>query len=461
MEDIKKEHLQKGLKERHVNLIAIGGSVGIGLFLASGNAIAMSGPCLLLSYVIGTFFMYLIMRALGEVTVEYPMAGSFSAYAHKFISPFAGFAIGWSYWFMWIMICMAQITSIGIYCNFWWPNLHQWIPALASLVWLTSMNLFNVKIFGEFEFWFAILKVAIIVAFILAGISIIAFGLGNGWKAIGISNLYKLKGGFVPFGFYGILMAFIFSMFSFIGVEFVGIIAGETKVPKKTIPAAINKVVPSISLLYMGPLFVIMCLYPWLNLQGDGVGESVFVTAFMSLGIKKAALVLNFIVILASLSACSSGIFTNGRMLYNLALNNQAPKFLANLSSSKTPVNAVLFSSFVSLMGVFLNYFMPKTLFMALRNSTTSIALLTWGGIVAVQMYARRSMVSENISNLKYPMPFYPYSNYLIFGALILIFVTLAIDKVTRVSAILCPLWLVFLYAVYKLFVKKNNMKTI
>jgi AAT family amino acid transporter len=455
VEDIKKEHLQKGLKERHVNLIAIGGAVGIGLFLASGNAIAMSGPCLLLSYAIGTFFMYLIMRALGEVTVEYPTAGSFSAYAHKFISPFAGFAIGWSYWFMWIMICMAQITSMGIYCNFWWPNIHQWIPALVSLVWLTSINLFNVKIFGEFEFWFAILKVAIIVAFILAGISVIAFGIGNKWEAIGISNLYKLKGGFIPFGFYGILTALIFSIFSFIGVEFVGVIAGETKAPKKTIPAAINKGVPSISLLYMCPLFVIMCLYPWLNLQEDGVEKSVFVTAFMSLGIEKAALVLNFIVILASLSACSSGIFANGRMLYNLALNNQAPKFLANLSSSRTPVNAVLFSSFVSLIGVFLNYFMPKTLFMVLRNSTTSIALLTWGGIAAVQMYARRSMVSENISNLKYPMPFYPYSNYLIFGVLILIFATLAIDKVTRVSAILCPLWLFFYMRLINCLLKK------
>ncbi|MDR2645437.1 MAG: hypothetical protein LBB44_05640 [Endomicrobium sp.] len=176
---------------------------------------------------------------------------------------------------------------------------------------------------------------------------------------------------------------------------------------------------------------------------------------------KKSSTYAKFYCNLSFLSACSSGIFTNGRMLYNLALNNQAPKFLANLSSSKTPVNAVLFSSFVSLIGVFLNYFMPKTLFMVLRNSTTSIALLTWGGIVVVQMYARRSMVSEDISNLKYPMPFYPYSNYLIFGVLILIFVTLAIDKVTRVSAILCPLWLGFLYAVYKLVVKKNNMKTI
>jgi AAT family amino acid transporter len=200
-----------------------------------------------------------------------------------------------------------------------------------------------------------------------------------------------------------------------------------------------------------------MCIYPWLNLQGDGASESIFVTAFIGLGIKKAAAFLNFIVIIASLSACSGGMFSNGRMLYNLSLNNQAPKFLSKLSSSSIPVNAILFSAVVSLTGVFLNYIAPKTIFVALRNSTTAIALLTWGGIVAVQLYSRRSMSSEAIAKLRYPMPFYPYSNYLIFGVLIVIFVTLVIGKTTRFAALMCPIWVLLLFAIYKFITKKEK----
>ncbi|MDR1926582.1 MAG: amino acid permease, partial [Endomicrobium sp.] len=339
------EHLQRGLSERHINLIAIGGAIGIGIFLASGNAIASAGPSLLVSYIFGSIFMYLIMRALGEVAVENPVSGSFSAYAHKFINPCAGFMIGWSYWLMWVITCMAEVTAIGIYCSFWWPELPQWIMALASLICILLMNLLSVKMFGEFEFWFSIIKVATIVGILIAGISIIFFGFGNNGHAVGISNLYALKGGFFPFGISGVFGALVMAMFAFIGVEFIGITAGEVKNPDKTIPSSINKVLLLISLFYIGTLFVIMCIYPWINIsKGDGVEESPFVSTFVGLGIKQAAAIINFVIITASISACNSGMFSNGRMLYNLALNKQAPKFLTKINKNKIPVNAVLAS---------------------------------------------------------------------------------------------------------------------
>jgi len=456
------EHLERGLSERHIHLIAIGGAIGFGLFLASGRAIASAGPSLLLSYILAGGFIYLIMRALGEVAVEHPVSGSFSAYAHKFISPCAGFMIGWSYWLLWILSCMAQITAVGIYCSFWWPELPQWIPALASLICIVSMNLFSVKMFGEFEFWFSIIKVATIVGIIIAGISVIFFGVGTGWHPVGISNLYALDGGFFPHGISGILEALVMAMFAFIGVEFIGVTAGEARNPDKTIPSTINKVVPTITFFYFGTLFVILCLYPWMNLsKGGGINASPFVSTFVGLGIKQAAAIINFVVITASISACNSGMFSNGRMLYNLALNKQAPGFLTKVNAtSKVPVNAIVLSFFVCLIGVLLNYVMPDKVFMALASTITCLALWTWGAIVVVQMFSRRGMSADDISKLKYPMPFYPYSNYIIFAVLIVVAFVITVGDSRNISAIIGPIWLILLYISYKLFLKKSEKGT-
>jgi AAT family amino acid transporter len=451
------EKLQRGLSERHVQLIAIGGAIGIGLFLASGSAISSAGPSLLLSYLLGGVIVYFIMRALGEVAVEYPVTGSFSAYAHKFMGPCAGFMVGWTYWFLWVVSCMTEITAIGIYCNFWWPELPQWIPGLLSLVFLMSTNLFSIEVFGEFEFWFALIKVVTIVFIIIAGIAIIFLGIGNGGKITGITNLYSLKGGFFPFGISGTFKALAMVILAFIGIEFIGVTAGEVKNPEKSIPSSINKGLFWMLFFYIGTVFVIMCIYPWMNVaKGGGITESPFVSTFSGLGIKQAAAIINFVVITAALSSCNSGMFSNGRMLYNLALQKQAPKFLGKINSNKIPANGIIFSFIIASFGVLLNYVMPKNIFMILAGISTSLGIWIFGVIVVVQMYSRRNKTSGDIAKLKYPMLFYPYSNYIALLALTATAFLLFREKTTRMSMV-SLIWLCIIYFVYKLFVEKRR----
>ncbi|MDR0617615.1 MAG: amino acid permease [Endomicrobium sp.] len=454
MQDSNQEHLKRDLNERHIHLIAIGGAMGTGIFLAVGKAISSAGPSIILSYIISSVVIYLIMRALGEVAVEEPISGSFSAYAHKFISPFAGFMVGWSYWFLWSISCMVQVTAVGIYCNFWWPFLPQWIPALLTLIFITFINLLNVKIFGELGFWLAIIKVFALISIVLTGIVIIFLGVNNKDTVV-FSNLYRLKGGFFPFGVNGVLQALVIAMFAFIGVEFIGITADEVKDPQKTIPSTISKTIPFISLLYIMPIFVVLCMYPWTNLsRGEGVQESVFVTTFLWLGIKKAPSILNFVVIMAAISACNSGVFSNSRMLYNLALKKDAPAFLAKTSLTKVPINAVLFSSIIVSVGVIVNFLIPKKAFLFLLNTTTTLAMFTWISIVLVQMKRRHLMSKEDIVKLKYPMPCYPYSNIFIFAILVASIVGLLLDNTIRSSVFIGLGCLVVLYAVHKLFLR-------
>jgi len=448
------EGLQRSLSKRHVQFIAIGGAIGVGLFLASGKAISCAGPSLLLSYLLGGIVVYFIVRALGEIAVEYPISGSFSAYAHKFIGPCAGFIIGWTFWLLWVVSCMVQVTAIGVYCSFWWPNLPTWIPALISLTCITAANLLNAKNFGEVAFWSSIIKVVTIIAIILVGIVIIFFMGSNGGGDVGISNLYAFKGGFFPFGVKGVLVALTMVTFAFVGVELIGITAGEIKNAEKAIPSVINGVMGITLLLYVGTLFVIMCMYPWTSIaKGGGVEESPFVATFAGLGIKSAAAIINFVIITASLSTCNSGMFSNGRMLYNLALQKQAPQFLTKVNSNKIPANAVIVSFIFCLIGVLLNFVMPENVFMLLVSISTFLGLFIWGAIIVVHIYSRRGKSAEDISKLKYPMLFYPYSNYIVLAALLLITIMLAFEKSTRVTLIVGPIWLVLIYFVYKLFI--------
>ncbi|MDR1511634.1 MAG: amino acid permease [Endomicrobium sp.] len=452
------EGLKRSLSKRHVQLIAIGGAIGVGLFLASGDAIASAGPSLLLSYLLGGFFIYFIMRALGEIAVEYPISGSFSAYAHEFISPCAGFIVGWTFWLLWTVSCMVQVTAIGIYCNFWWSELPRWIPALAALVCITVSNLLSVKSFGEIAFWSSIIKVITIVLIIIVGAIILLFGLGSGDGNVpGISNLFKY--GFFANGLKGVFFALTMVTFAFIGVEFIGITAGEAENPEKTIPSVINRVLLITLSLYVGTLFIIMCMYPWPEFsQGGGVEKSPFVLTFAGLGIKQAAAIINFVIITASLSTANSGMFSNGRMLHSLALQKQAPKFLAKVNSRRIPSNAVIASFIFCLIGVVLNVVVPAGVFMMLLSITTFLGLFIWGAIIVVQMYSRRGKSADDIAKLKYPMLFYPYSNYIVLAALVIVSVMLAVKNETRTTFIVGPIWLILLYCIYKFFVNEKKL---
>ncbi len=278
------DSLNRGLRERHIRLMALGSTIGVGLFLGSASAIKLAGPAILLSYVLGGIAIFIIMRALGEMAVHQPVAGSFSRYAQDHLGPLAGYLTGWNYWFMWVVTCVAEITAVGIYMAVWFPSVPQWIWALMALVAMSAVNLAAVKAYGEFEFWFAMIKVVTIVVMIVAGACMIVFGLGNHGVATGVSNLWK-HGGFFPHGGVGMLMALQMVMFAYLGVEMIGVTAGEATNPKKSIPDAINSVFWRILIFYVGALFVILAIYPWNEIGTNG---SPFVMTFERLGIKSA-----------------------------------------------------------------------------------------------------------------------------------------------------------------------------
>ncbi|QRX84171.1 amino acid permease [Glaciimonas sp. PAMC28666] len=437
--------LHRGLGERQIRLMALGAAIGVGLFLGSANAIKMAGPGIMLAYIIGGMVIFLIMRALGEMSVHNPVAGSFSRYAKDYLGPLAGYLTGWNYWFLWLVTCIAEITAVGIYMGIWFPDVPRWIWALAALAAMGSVNLLAVKAYGEFEFWFALIKVVTIVLMIIGGLGMIVFGLGNHGVALGISNLWS-HGGFLPHGVQGVLMSFQMVMFAYLGVEMIGLTAGEAANPKKSIPDAINSVFWRIMIFYVGALFVILSIYPWNEI---GVQGSPFVMTFERLGIKTAAGIINFVVLTAALSSCNGGIFSTGRMLFNLAQQGHAPRAFATTSANGVPRWAVLTSVIALLFGVLLNYLVPEKVFMWVTSISTFGAIWTWGVILVTQLRFRKSLSSSERKALAFKMPFWPYGSWIALAFLALVIGLMAYFPDTRVALIIGPLWLVLLTILY------------
>ena len=442
------EDLHRGLQERHIQLIALGGAIGVGLFLGSATAIKTAGPALLLSYLVGGIIIFFIMRALGEVAVAYPVSGSFSAYANKFLGPLTGYLTGWTYWFMWVVTCMAEITAVGVYMQFWFPEIPQWIPALAALVCMTTVNLIAVEAYGEFEFWFALIKVITIIVMIVIGLGMILFGIGSNGIAIGFSNLW-INDGFCAKGLTGMVLSLVMVMFAYLGIELIGVTAGEAKDPEKTLPSAIDKVFWRILIFYIGALTVVMSLYPWNQLGTIG---SPFVLTFEKLGIRSAAGIINFVVLTAALSSCNSGLFSTGRMLYNLSLQGRAPEFFGRLSSRKVPMNGILVSALFLLIGVVMNYLVPGKVFTYVTSVGTFAALWVWAIIVLVQLKFRQGLSAEEAAKLKYPMPFYPVINWVCLAFLAFVAIVMCMDADTMVAMIVGPIWLILLIGTYYMF---------
>jgi len=442
------QELKRGLGERHIRLIALGAAIGVGLFLGSANAIKLAGPGIMLGYLLGGAAIFIIMRALGEMAVHNPVAGSFSRYARDYLGPFAGYLTGWNYWFMWLVTCIAEITAVGVYMSVWFPDVPQWIWALAALAAMGAVNLITVKAYGEFEFWFAMIKVVTIVMMIIGGGCMIVFGFGNHGVAIGFSNLWT-HGGFFPHGAQGVLMSLQMVMFAYLGVELVGLTAGEAANPQKSIPGAINSVFWRIVIFYVGALLVILSLYPWDELGTHG---SPFVMTFERLGIRSAAGIINFVVLTAALSSCNGGIFSTGRMLYNLAQQGQAPRAFANTSKSGIPARAVQLSLVALLIGVLLNYLVPEKVFVWVTSIATFSAIWTWAVILLAQMKFRRSLSAAEQSALAFRMPLYPYGSWLALAFLALVIGVMAYFPDTRIALIIGPAWLVLLTVLYRAF---------
>lgn len=449
------KQLQRGLEQRHITLMSLGAAIGVGLFLGSASAIKLAGPGILFAYAFSGMIMFFIMRALGEMAIQKPVAGSFSQYARDYLGPLAGFITGWNYWFLWVVTCMAEITAVGIYMEFWFPDIPRWIWALAALIIMAAVNFLAVKAYGELEFWFALIKIVTIIFMIIVGIGIIVFGIGNGGIATGISNLWK-HGGLLPNGITGVLMSLQMVMFAFLGIEMIGITAGEVKNPEKTLSKAIDTVFWRILIFYVGALFVIMSIYPWTEIGTKG---SPFVLTFDKIGIPAAAGIINFVVLTAALSSCNGGIFSTARMLYNLAQNGEAPKSYAKLNKNGVPSFAVIATAGALLIGVVLNYLVPAKVFTWVTSISTFGAIWTWCMILLSQMRYRKSLTSEQKRGLKYKLPLYPFTSYLSLVFLIGVVGLMAFFPDTRIALIVGPLWLVILVVFYygKGFHKRNK----
>ena len=450
-----KHELKRGLKNRHIQMIALGGAIGTGLFYGSSTTIKQTGPSISLAYLIGGCIIFFIMRALGEMSVDNPVSGAFSHYAYENIGEFPGFLSGWNYWFNYIVVSMAELAVVGIYVNFWLPSIPTWLSSLVFLVIITLVNLISVKLYGEFEFWFALVKVVAIIALIVLGLFMIFTGIGNGGQPTGFSNLWA-HGGFIPNGISGLLFSLVMVMFSFGGVELIGITAGEADNPSKSIPKAINQVVFRILIFYIGALGVMMTIFPWNKLGETG---SPFVEIFSKIGIPAAAGILNAVVLTAAVSAYNSGLYSNGRMLHGLALQGNAPKSLAKVSKNGTPVVGVLASSALTLVAVALNYFMPGKVFPYLISIATIAGIINWTMIIITQLKFRKSKSAEEVNKLQFKMPFYPISSYIALAFMAMIVVLMAIMPDYRIAVVIGPIWILVLYVAFKF--KKGSTKKV
>ena len=446
--------LKRGLSARHIRFMALGSAIGTGLFYGSAAAIQMAGPAVLLAYLIGGAAVFMVMRALGEMAVHNPVSGSFGQYASTYLGPMSGFILGWTYAFEMIIVCLADITAFGIYMGFWFPDVARWIWVLGIVLLIGGLNLCSVKVFGEMEFWLSLLKVAAIVAMILAGFGIMLFGIGSAGSvdaaATGISNLWSF-GGFMPNGVGGLIASFAVVMFAFGGIEIIGITAGEAKDPQRVIPKAINAVPLRILLFYVLTLFVLMAIYPWTQIGTQG---SPFVQIFDSLGISSAATILNIVVISAAVSAINSDIFGAGRMMFGLAQQGQAPKGFAQISRHGVPWMTVLVMGVTLLAGVVLNYLIPQDIFLIIASIATFATVWVWLMILVTQMAMRRSMSAEEVAQLKFPVPFWPYAPIAATAFMVFIFGVLGYFPDTRAALIVGAVWIACLVVAYRLWVK-------
>ncbi|MFG0381972.1 amino acid permease [Pseudomonas sp. zbq_18] len=454
--------LKRGLKNRHIQLIALGGAIGTGLFLGSAGVMQSAGPSMILGYAIGGFIAFLIMRQLGEMIVEEPVAGSFSHFAHSYWGPFAGFLSGWNYWVLYVLVGMAELTAVGKYVQYWWPEIPTWVTAAAFFVLINLINLVNVKAFGETEFWFAIIKVVAIIGMILLGGYLLVSGTGG--EQASISNLWS-HGGFFPNGVSGLVMMMAIIMFSFGGLELVGITAAEADQPKTVIPKAINQVVWRILIFYIGALTILLSLHPWddmvktLTSGGDAYASSPFVQIFSLIGEGTAAHVLNFVVLTAALSVYNSGVYCNSRMLYGLAEQGDAPKALMKVNERGVPVLAIALSAAVTLLCVVVNYVVPQSALELLMSLVVAALVINWAMISLAHLKFRKAMVAKG-TEPSFKAFWFPFANYLCLAFVLFILGVMLMIPGIQASVYAIPVWVLFIWGCFRIKTARTAQMT-
>ena len=449
MSSHKQSQLKHGLSNRHIQLIALGGSIGTGLFLGISQTIQLAGPAVILGYAIAGLIAFFMMRQLGEMVVEEPVSGSFSFFAYKYWSPFAGFMSGWNYWVLNVLVCMAELSAIGLYVQYWWPEIPTWVSALGFFILINMINLMHVKVFGEMEFLFSIIKILAIIGMIGFGAYLLASG--HAGETASVSNLWAL-GGFFPNGISGLVMAMAIIMFSFGGIELVGITAAEAKDPTKTIPKAVNQIVYRVLLFYICTIFILLSLYPWNQIAEGG---SPFVLIFDSLGSQSVATILNFVVLTAAISVYNGTSYGTSRMLLGLSEQGNAPKFLSKINQRGIPYTAILTSAVVTLICVILNYMFPEKAFKLLMNLVVSAIVINWMVLSLTHLKFKQRMLQLKKMSI-FPSIAYPLTNYICVLFMLCILVIMWMTPDMRIAVMLIPVWIACLSLAYWLKIKKK-----
>lgn len=450
------KQLQRELNNRHIQLIAIGGAIGTGLFLGSGQTISLTGPSLLFTYMLIGIVLFAFMRALGELLLSNSKFNSFVDIANEYLGPFGGFVIGWTYWVCWIVSSMSDLTAMGQYFAYWYPQVPHWLTVLFIVLLLISFNLLGARLFGELEFWFSIIKVVTIITMVIVGLVLIFLSFKTEYGHASFGNLIH-HGGMFPHGAAGFLMSFQIAVYSFIGIELIGVTAGETKNPEKTIPKAINNVPIRILLFYIGGLLVIMSVIPWFKVDPD---SSPFVKLFTLIGVPFAAGIVNFVVLTAAASATNSGIYSNSRILFGLAKQSLGPKVLTKTNSNGVPYLSMLVSSITLLIAALLNFIFPDAikLFIYVTTLSTVLFLVVWGMIIVSYIaYVKKNPEQHQSSAFK--LWGGKIIAYIVLSFFIFIFILLFFSKDTRVAIFISPLWFIFLFFYYKKY--KNNAESL
>lgn len=417
---------QKSISKRHVQMIAIGGSIGTGLFLGAGARLQLAGPSLALVYLTCGIFSFFILRALGELIVHRPSSGSFVSYAREFLGEKGSYVAGWMYFLNWAMTGIVDITAVALYMHYWgaFADVPQWILALGALSIVTTMNLIGVKWFAEMEFWFALIKVAAISLFLIVGTLFLASGNPVAGNPTGF-HLISDNGGFFPHGLLPALVLVQGVIFAFAGIEIIGTAAGEAKDAKRILPRAVNSVIWRIALFYVGSIVLLVCLLPWNAYQA---GQSPFVTFFSKLGVPYMGDVMNIVVLTAALSSLNSGLYSTGRILRSLAQGGSAPSVLSRMSAQSVPYAGIMVTVAIHIVGVFLNYIVPSQVFEIVLNMASIGIICSWAFIVVCQMKLRQAIKQGKAEPVAFRMPGAPFTSWLTLLFLLGVVVMMAFD---------------------------------
>jgi amino acid transporter, AAT family len=401
------EGLHRRLKQRQLTMMAIGGAIGVGLFLGSSVTIRLAGPGVILSYLLGAGIALIMSYVLTEMAVVHPVAGAFGVYAEKYLNPWAGFSIRATYGVAQIIAIGAEVTAAAIYISYWFPHVPQWIWVVLVSAALVALNSMQVNRLGEFEYWFAMIKVAAILAFIIVGLGLI-FGVGTG-RALGLANLTQ-HGGFLPSGWKGVWLSLTITVTSYMGVEIIAVTAGEAERPEVTIPRAMRNIVYRLIFFYVLAIFIMVTMVPW-NQTGSSstLSGSPFVTAFAAAHVPYAAAIMNFVVLTAALSSVNTNLYLSTRMLFSLGRGGYAPAWIGKVSANGVPHRALLASTAGIIAAILLAIYAPKNAFLMLYGTAVAGMLFVWLVILNTHLRFRKTITRERLMRLPMRLPAHPF----------------------------------------------------